>query len=203
MTQQTKYDRILSALQSLLENKNIETISIREIAQTAGIGKGSIYYYFPSKDAILEALIERSYQGSLSTAKSLAKQTDISCHKRLAMIFEACRTASSSYMVLRKASSQSSVQEKAYIHHKFIRYLISELTPVLTEILRQGIQNQELAFENPEVLAETILIILTVKLDNSLSPSSTEDINQFMHSFVSLLEKGTDAKESTLNFLTV
>lgn len=202
MTEQTKYDRILSALQSLLENKNIETISIREIAQTAGIGKGSIYYYFPSKDAILEALIERSYKGSLSTAKSLAKQTDIPCHKRLAMIFEACRTASSSYMVLRKASSQSSVQEKAYIHHKFMRYLISELMPVLTEILNQGIENKELSFGNPEVLAETILIILTVKLDNSLSPSNTEDINLFMRSFVLLLEKSTEAKESSLDFLT-
>lgn len=201
MTEQTKYDKILDALQALLENKNIENVSIREIAQTAGIGKGSIYYYFPSKDAILEALIERSYKGSLSTAKSLAKQTNISCQERLAIIFQTCRSASTSYMVLRKASSQSSVQEKAYIHHKFMQYLISELMPVLTEILKQGIENGELEFENPKVLAETILIILTVKLDNSLSPSNTEDMNQFMRSFVLLLEKSTDAKESVLNFL--
>ena len=56
MSKTQKYDMILDALQSLLEQKDIQTISVSEIAQTAGIGKGSIYYYFPSKDAMLEAL---------------------------------------------------------------------------------------------------------------------------------------------------
>lgn len=60
MSKTQKYDMILDALQSLLEQKDIQTISVSEIAQTAGIGKGSIYYYFPSKDAMLEALVERS-----------------------------------------------------------------------------------------------------------------------------------------------
>ena len=44
----TKYNKILDALQELLESKDIHSISVSEIAQKAGIGKGSIYYYFPS-----------------------------------------------------------------------------------------------------------------------------------------------------------
>jgi len=52
-----KYNLILDALQQLLEEKKIQNISVSEIAQKAGIGKGSIYYYFPSKEAILDALI--------------------------------------------------------------------------------------------------------------------------------------------------
>ena len=59
MPKQMKYDKILDALQSLLVTKELSTISVSEIAQTAGIGKGSIYYYFPSKEAILEALVKR------------------------------------------------------------------------------------------------------------------------------------------------
>ena len=57
MPDSMKYQLILDALQSLLETRNMETISVSEIAQTAGIGKGSIYYYFPSKDAIFEAKV--------------------------------------------------------------------------------------------------------------------------------------------------
>ena len=53
MANQTKYNQILDALQTLLAKKNIQTISVSEIAQTAGIGKGSIYYYFPSKSSRL------------------------------------------------------------------------------------------------------------------------------------------------------
>ena len=46
MPKQLKYDKILDALQKLLETKELSNISVSEIAQTAEIGKGSIYYYF-------------------------------------------------------------------------------------------------------------------------------------------------------------
>mgnify|MGYP000877702950 CR=1 FL=1 len=64
MPKQLKYDKILDALQKLLETKELSNISVSEIAQTAEIGKGSIYYYFSSKDAILEALA-KEYEFSL------------------------------------------------------------------------------------------------------------------------------------------
>ena len=67
MANQAKYEKILDALQTLLEDRSIQTISVSEIAQTAGIGKGSIYYYFPSKNAILDALIQRNYEKPIQT----------------------------------------------------------------------------------------------------------------------------------------
>ena len=88
---QTKQNQILDALQTLLEDKTIQNISVSEIAQAAGIGKGSIYYYFPSKDSIVDALVERSYEKPLETAKKLARQTSISPFTRMALIFQACR----------------------------------------------------------------------------------------------------------------
>ena len=91
---QDKHNLILDALMTLLENKNLKSISVSDIAQTAGIAKGSIYYYFPSKDAIIEALVERSYASSIETAKQLAKKTDIPPFTRMALIFQACRNSS-------------------------------------------------------------------------------------------------------------
>ena len=44
-----KYDRILDALHQLLEDETIQNISVSDIAKKAGIGKGSIYYYFRPK----------------------------------------------------------------------------------------------------------------------------------------------------------
>ena len=54
MPKQLKYDKILDALQKLLETKELSNISVSEIAQTAEIGKGSIYYYFSSKMQFLK-----------------------------------------------------------------------------------------------------------------------------------------------------
>ena len=83
--QSQKYELILDSLQKLLESRNLQTISVSEIAQTAGIGKGSIYYYFPSKDAILDALVERNYEKPLATAKNLSSQTEIPPFTRMAI----------------------------------------------------------------------------------------------------------------------
>ena len=201
MSNTAKYDQILDALQQLLIDKEIQTISVSEIAQTAGIGKGSIYYYFPSKDAILEALIQRNYQKPLETAKSLASQTNIPPFTRMAMLFQACRSSSSEFLRQGTPIPENDAQEKSMLHHKYMNHLISELKPELTEIIRQGIECGEICFDYPAALAEIVLIVLTVKLDNTLSPSSPEEIEETMRGLISLLEKGTETAPGALNYL--
>lgn len=198
--QQSKYTLILDSLQKLLENKNLQSISVSEIAQTAGIGKGSIYYYFPSKDAILEALVERNYEKPLTTAQNLASQTNIPPFTRMAMIFQACRSTSSDYLKPQTGSNIGAAEE-ALLHQKYMNHLISEFKPVLAEIIKQGIEAGDIRFDKPEALAEIVLIVLTVKMDNTIAPSSREEIEETISGLVSLLEKGTDNPSGSLNFL--
>lgn len=197
---QEKYNLILDALQKLLEGRNLQSITVSEIAQTAGIGKGSIYYYFPSKDAILEALVERNYEQPLITAKSLSSQNDIPPFTRMAMIFQACRNAGDEYM---KAGRRSALggPEKALLHQKYMNHLVSELKPALAEIIRQGIQSGEIHFDNADALAEIVLIVLTVKIDNTIVPSEKEEIDNTIRGLITLLEKGTENPPGSLNFL--
>ena len=200
MKNNTKYDKILDALQELLQDHNIQYISVSDIAKKAGIGKGSIYYYFPSKDAIVNALVERNYAKPLETAKDLAKQTDISPFTRMAMLFQACRSSSLSFSK-HKNETPENLQEQAYIHQKYLKYIISELKPSLSEIIQQGINSGEIHFDYPEELAEIVLIILAVKLDNTLAPSTPDEIEKTICSLISLLEKGTENPVGSLDFL--
>lgn len=201
MPNRIKYEKILDALQKLLESKNIQNISVSEIAQTAGIGKGSIYYYFPSKDAIWDALVERNYEKPLETAKNLAKQTQVSPFTRMAMIFQACRNSSSEFLSGNSAAVSASAQEQAFLHQKYLRHLISELKPDLTAIIQQGIDCGQIHFSYPAALAEIVLIVLTVKMDNTLIPSTREEVEETIKGLISLLEKGTDNPAGSLNFL--
>ncbi len=202
MANQAKYNQILDALQKILLRKNIQSVSVSEIALEAGIGKGSVYYYFPSKDAIYEALIERNYEKPLETARNLADQTGISPFTRMAMLFQACRNSSAEFLQEESSSDLSSVQEKAYIHQKYLTHLIQALKPQLARIIRQGIEGGEIHFDQPDALAEIVLIVLSVKLDNTLVPSSREEIESTIGGLVKLLEQGTGNPAGSLNFLT-
>lgn len=202
MAESIKSQKILDALQQLLEEKSIRHISVSEIAEKAGIGKGSIYYYYPSKDAIVDALIRRSYEQPLLTAKSLSSRTDISSFTRIAMLFQACRN-SSVVFIRQKHRSETSAQDLALLHQKYLNYLVSELKPVLTEIISQGIACGEIHFDYPAALSEIALIVLAVKLDNSLVPSAPEEIEDTLKGLISLLEKGTGVPAGTLDYLSL
>ena len=204
MPDMKKYDRILDALYQLLEERNIQNISVSDIARKAGIGKGSIYYYFPSKEAILDALIERNYEKPLKTAKNLASQTEISPFTRMAMLFQACRTSSDAFLNQNTtAGTGTSAQDIAFLHQKYMNHLIAELKPSLTEIITQGIALGDIHFEYPAALAEIVLIILAVKLNNTFLASTAEDSEETIRGLVALLEKGTGVPPGVLNYLTL
>lgn len=206
MADTQKYDRILDALQQLMVDESIQNISVSDIAAKAGIGKGSIYYYFPSKEAILDALIRRNYEAPLQTAKKLADQTDIPPFTRMAMLFQACRSSAAAFLKQGGEKNRNrtiTIQESAYLHQKYLNYLISELKPNLAKIIRQGIAAGEIHFDYPEALAEIVLIVLGVKLNNTFLSTTPEDCEYTIRGLISLLEQGTGLPEGTLSYLNL
>lgn len=203
MAEDTKRKQILDALQRLLDQKNIQSISVNEIAQEAQMGKSSIYYYFRTKEEILEALIERNYKEPLAVIGNLVDQREVSVFARMAKMFQVCKE--SALMFARESSQQISIapSELALLREKCIKYLIAELKPQLTALIQQGIEGGEMEFAYPEAMAEIALIVLTVKMDNTLSPSMQEGMDETMRGLVALLEKGTNSAKGTFDFLSV
>ena len=162
MPNQAKYEKILDALQTLLEDRSIQTISVSEIAQTAGIGKGSIYYYFPSKNAILDALNPKKLRKAHTNCPQSYKPAGYFPLYTHGNDLPACRNSSSEFLKS-EGTTASGAQEKAFLHQKYLNHLISELKPELAAIIRQGIERGEIHFDRSEALAEIVLIVLTVK----------------------------------------
>lgn len=50
---------ILATLEGLLEARSLADISVDDLAKGAGISRPTFYFYFPSKDAVLLALVEQ------------------------------------------------------------------------------------------------------------------------------------------------
>ena len=82
-----------------------------------------------------------------------------------------------------------------------MNHLIVSLKPVRASISEQGIAQDLIRCADPVSLAEIVLIVLTVKMDNTLVPSTADEIEQTISALVSLLEKGTENPAGSLNFL--
>ncbi|WP_250655770.1 TetR/AcrR family transcriptional regulator [Alkalimarinus coralli] len=57
--QQQRKERLMDAAYQLLDQKSYRTITIREIAELAGMKSAMISYYFNNKEGLFTALIER------------------------------------------------------------------------------------------------------------------------------------------------
>ena len=196
METRTKRDLILDAFRELLENEDIQHISVNEIAKKAGIGKGSIYYYFSSKDEILNALIKRTYADVVEMAKELVHQTDLSIYARLAKITNACIAATGDFLrrseaVRNKMDVSERIYDSAYIHQQFMKHSIVDFKDIYTEIIQQEIDKGTIQVDSAAEVAEIVLIVLTVKIDNTLSPSSDEETAKTLQTLITLLERGT------------
>lgn len=73
------YDAILEASARIISKGGLAAFNTNAVASRAGVSIGSLYQYFPDKDAIMAALIERSQSrqaASLEKAASAAAQAE-------------------------------------------------------------------------------------------------------------------------------
>jgi AcrR family transcriptional regulator len=66
-----KRDRLVSAARELIYHQGVEKTTIADIASAADVPVGNVYYYFKTKDDIVQAVIESHVQGIEATIESI------------------------------------------------------------------------------------------------------------------------------------
>ncbi len=195
-----KSDLILDSMQKLMQKKDTRSISVSEIAKEAGIGKGSIYYYFKSKEEIVDAVIERSYSDAIRQAKELVQAPGLDALTKMEIIFRTCRD-SSMELSRQEAGSYMELQQSALLHQQYIYIMIRNLRPILADIIRQGNQEGSIVCSSPEEVAEIVLIILTIKFDTYLSNSDLTQTQKTLDVFTYMLETSFQIKKGRLDYI--
>jgi AcrR family transcriptional regulator len=68
-------ERLLAAAGKVFEAQGLEA-SVADIARVAGLGMGTLYRHFPSKEALVEALVTEVLEATLTMAKDAAQWPD-------------------------------------------------------------------------------------------------------------------------------
>lgn len=200
MQNNRKKELILDTMQQLMNETNAQSISISDIAQKAGIGKGSIYYYFRSKEEILEAVIERSYSDAIAKAEELVQAPGLDALTKMEIIFRTCRE-SSMELLRQEAGNYFELQQSALMHQQYIHIMIKNLRPILADIIRQGNEEGRICCKSPEEVAEIALIVITIKLDRWLSGDNQEQSRKTLDVLAYMLETSFHIEKGKLDYL--
>ena len=86
--------RVLAAAKEAFEAEGA-SVSVETIARQAGVGVGTVYRHFPTKEALFEAIIVTTFEALLEEARGLADADDpgAALYGYLARLFEESETS--------------------------------------------------------------------------------------------------------------
>ena len=80
-----KREQILAAAVRVFAAQGYEASRVADIAREAGVAYGLVYHYYPSKEAVLEAVFREAW-GRLLAAVAVAEETDEDAPDQLALV---------------------------------------------------------------------------------------------------------------------
>jgi AcrR family transcriptional regulator len=144
-------NRIITVAVDLFNQSGIESVTMEQIAEAVDIAKGTLYNYFPSKEGIINAYIQRTFrQRNDDRVKTFRQLSDT--RSRVVWIFglliegvQAQKQIFEAFMVYRM---------KQVISFRAVEGEQSGLSLLIHEIIKLGQQNHELRTDLPEDLLE-------------------------------------------------
>ena len=68
-------DRLLTEVKTQLEQGGYESVTVRSIAKACGVGLGTVYNYFPSKDALIASLLLEDWNRCMDEIRAAAERS--------------------------------------------------------------------------------------------------------------------------------
>lgn len=134
-------EAILRAAEALIQKWGIHKTTLEDVACEAGKGKSSIYYYFPNKEALIEAVAMAQAERIVGAVRDAVEKKAAAKAKLLAYVTTAFRETRRAAALFEIAKGELRANRKL-IHGVMEKYRALQEREV-EEILRFGNQRQE------------------------------------------------------------
>lgn len=153
---------ILDVAEELFTTKGYDNTSTADILERVGIARGTLYYHFKSKEEILDALIDRIMQEIVYNVK-VALSGNVTAPQKIILFIGAMKVDSA---IGKEITEYAHKPQNALMHQKIQNSLLSVVTPIVAEILKEGIEEGWLSTNYPEEVAEMLLVYSSVVFDD-------------------------------------
>jgi AcrR family transcriptional regulator len=154
-------DTFLDAAQRLIQIKGYEQMSIQDVLADVGTSKGAFYHYFGSKAALLEGVIDRMVVTATGTLQPLLDDPDKTALEKFNGMFQGLASWKTQRRDLLIAVLETWLSDdNAIVREKFRREVVVTITPILTDIVRQGVREGTFNVTSPEHAARVTVALL-------------------------------------------
>ena len=192
---EVRKNEILDAAEKLFAVKGFEKATINDILEKTGIAKGTFYYYFKSKEDVLDAIIKRRIDEFMARVQAIAVDPGLEVPAKL-------------LSVIMEIKPQNHVQEdfkpvlheqgNARFHQKSLVESVKRLTPVLQGIVEEG--NKQGVFNSPypKESIELLLTAAVVLFDDDFFQWQPDEMAVKIPAFICAMERILGAKPGSM-----
>ena len=169
-TKEERRNEIIETAGKLFEEKGYEQTQVQDIVNEIGVAKGLFYYYFKSKDEVMEELADRYADAIIDDVNKLIDK-NISTFDKINRIFQ---------IFIDSAEKKSGIfmgilNVKNGITHERIFFNVGKkMVPLVTELILSGNDNGECNCSDPKFITE-FLVSGLFNIMNQISPDEKID----------------------------
>lgn len=165
---QERMTEFMNIAEKLFVEHGYQHTMVSDIVKQAKVAQGTFYYYFKTKEDILEALIGRMLQEKLTEIKDILALRYYSSSQKLTIMFQELCGATiddKRYMLIENLFQDKTFQLFDRLKRKYTQVLFM----VVLDMIRQGIEEDSLNVTYPEEVTHAILQVFYTVFESFLS----------------------------------
>ena len=132
-------DAFVEAAQRLIQTRGYAQMSIQDVLDALEASRGAFYHYFDSKQALLEAVIDRMVDAGLEAVEPIVSDAKLTALQKFQGVFAGIQQFKAARRPIVLAVLEVWISDdNAVVREKFRHTAVRRLAPVLTSIVKQG-----------------------------------------------------------------
>lgn len=192
-------NEILDAAERLFTGKGYIKTTVNDILQEVGIAKGTFYYYFKSKEEVMDAVAMRYIDFGTEEVKKITEDKNLTAKEKLRILLTKDITETKNKDEILEEFHKAGDAE---MHQRSLLMSIERLTPLITNVVLQGIEEGVFNTPYPREVVEFILISLNMIFDEGLFHWAPEEKLQKAKAAAYLMERALGAEKGSFGYMT-
>jgi AcrR family transcriptional regulator len=151
----------IDAAQALIQTRGAERFSVQDILDATEASKGAFYHYFDSKDALVDAVVDRMADQVTSRVEPILADPTLTASQKLTAMIGDIAEFKAERKDLALGVMRVWLSEDNVIVREKLRRLASERQrPWMERIVRQGIEEGTFTSRYPDYLARVLVALM-------------------------------------------
>ena len=155
-TVQDAKEKLLAAATRLFAEKGFAGVSIRQLAEAAGVNSAMISYYYGGKEGLYEAVLTTQYERLLGKFEAIAV-LEAPVKEKIRQYAEVIRLNHTAEQPLMARLIQRELTSPTACMEKVVRNYTSRIARIVSGIVQQGVEDGEFRQDIPPLFATLAL----------------------------------------------